>query len=103
MRIIPEDQLKAIQEKAKELEELVDKAGCRLICHLGSDDWGVGIKVVPEEVEMGEYGKTDEQTGEEAEPIDTWDLQSTGLYATVLNTEINSLYEEGQCEDPYHF
>lgn len=97
MRQIPEDQLKAIQAKARELEELVDKADCRLICLMGSDDWDVGIKVVPNEVEMGEYGVGD------AEPIDTFNLQSTGLYATVCSTEINSLYEEGTCEDPYHF
>lgn len=97
MRQIPEDQLKAIQAKARELEELVEKADCRLICRLGSDDWSVGIKVVPNEVEMGEYGVDD------AEPIDDFDLQTTGLYATVLSTEINSLYEEGQCESPYHF
>lgn len=97
MRQIPDDQLKAIQEKASELEELVKKANCRLICRLGCDDWSVGIKVVPCEVEMGEYGVDD------AEPIDTCDLQTTGLYATVLNTEINSLYEEGKCEKPYHF
>lgn len=97
MRQIPEDQLKAIQAKASELEELVDKANCRLICRLGSDDWSVGIKVVPREVEMGECGVDD------AEPIDECDIQSTGLFATVLNTEINSLYEEGQCERPYKF
>ena len=97
MRKIPEGQLKAIQAKARELEELVDKADCRLICRLGSNDWGVGIKVVPNEVEMGEYGVDD------AEPIDDCDLQTTGLYATVYSTEINSLYEEGKCETPYHF
>lgn len=97
MRQIPEDQLKAIQAKARELEELVDKADCRLICRLGSDDWSVGINVVPNEIEMGEYGVDD------AEPIDDFDLQSTGLYATVYSTEVNSLYEEGQCESPYKF
>jgi len=97
MRKIPDKRIKAIQKKAKELMELVDKEGCRLICTLGSDDWSVGIKVVPDEVEMGEYGK------DGVEPIDTWDLQTTGLFATVLSTEINSLYEEGECETPYKF
>lgn len=97
MRKLSDETIKAIQDKASELKELVDKAGCRLICTLGSDSWGVGIKVVPDEVEMGECGIG------EAEPIDTWDLQTTGLFATVLNTEINSLYEEGQCEDPVAF
>ena len=103
MRKIPEEQLKAIQEKAKELRDLVDKAECRLICHLGECDWGVGIKVVPYEVEMGERGIYKENDDTEAEPIDTDELQSTGLYATVLNTEINSLYEAGECRDPYNF
>jgi hypothetical protein len=97
MRKIPNKRIKAIQDKAKELMELVNKEGCRLICRLGSDDWSVGIKVVPTEVEMGEYGHDD------AEPIDNDELQTTGLFATVLNTEIYSLFEEGKCEDPYKF
>ena len=103
MRQIPEDQLKAIQAKARELEELVEKADCRLIAYLDGCDWGFGLKVVPREVEMGERGIYKENDDEEAEPIDSDKLQTPGIYGTVCNCEINSLYEEGECEDPYNF
>jgi hypothetical protein len=52
---------------------------------------------------MGERGIYKEKDDEEAEPIDGGELQTTGLYGTVCNCEINSLYEEGECEDPYDF
>ena len=107
MRKIPDEQIKAIQEKAKELRDLVDKADCRLIAYLAGSldgsDWGFGLKVVPIEVEMGERGIYKEKTDSEAEPIDSGELQTTGLYGTVCNSEINSLYEEGECDDPYNF
>lgn len=104
MRKIPDEQIKAIQEKAKELRDLVDKADCRLIAYLdGCGDWGFGLKVVPIEVEMGERGIYNEKDDTEAEPIDGDELQTTGLYGTVCNCEINSLYEEGECQDPYNF
>ena len=103
MRKIPDEQIKAIQEKAKELRDLVDKADCRLIAYLDGGDWGFGLKVVPIEVEMGKRGIYKEKTDSEAEPIDSGELQTTGLYGTVCNGEINSLYEEGECDDPYNF
>ena len=103
MRQIPEDKLKAIQAKAEELKALVDEADCRFIAYLDGCDWGCGLKVVPREVEMGEQGIHIEDKDEEAEPIDGEQLQTTGIYATVCNCEINSLYEEGECEDPYEF
>lgn len=102
MRKIPDEQIKAIQEKAKELRDLVDKADCRLIAYFDGCDWGFSLKVVPIEVEMGERGIYKEN-GDEAEPIYGDELQTTGLYGTVCNTEINSLYEEGECDDPYNF
>ena len=52
---------------------------------------------------MGERGIYKENGDEEAEPIYCDELQTTGLYGTVCNTEINSLYEEGECDDPYNF
>ena len=103
MRKVPEEQIKAIQDKAKELMELVDKADCRLIAYLDGCDWGFGLKVVPCEVEMGERGIYKEKDDEEAESIDSDELQTTGIYGTVCNREINSLYEEGECADPYNF
>ena len=101
MRKLPDEQIKAIQDKAKELMDLVDKADCRLIAYLDGCDWGFGLKVVPLEVEMGERGIYKEKEDEEA--IDGGELQTTGLYGTVCNCEINSLYEEGECQDPYNF
>ena len=53
MRKIPDEQIKAIQKKAKELRDLVDKADCRLIAYFDGCDWGFSLKVVPIEVEMG--------------------------------------------------
>jgi hypothetical protein len=103
MRKIPDEQIKAIQEKAKELSDLVDKADCRLIAYLDGMDWGFDLKVVPREVEMGERGIYKEKDDAEAESIDSGELQTTGLYGTVCNCEINSLYEEGECQDPYDF
>ena len=50
MRKIPDEQIKAIQEKAKELRDLVDKADCRLIAYLDGCDWGFDLEVVPNEV-----------------------------------------------------
>lgn len=103
MRKLPDEQIKAIQDKAKELMELVDKADCRLIAYLDGGDWGFGLKVVPCEVEMGDSGVYNEEESEEAEAIDGDELQTTGLYGTVCNCEINHLYEEGECNDPYDF
>lgn len=103
MRKIPDEQIKAIQKKAKELRDLVDKADCRLIAYFDGCDWGFSLKVVPIEVEMGERGIYKEKGDEEAEPIYVDELQTTGLYGTVCNTEINSLYEEGECDNPYNF
>ena len=103
MRKIPDEQIKAIQKKAKELRDLVDKADCRLIAYFDGCDWGFSLKVVPIEVEMGERGIYKEKDDEEAEPIYVDELQTTGLCGTVCNTEINSLYEEGECDDPYNF
>lgn len=103
MRKIPDEQIKAIQEKAKELRDLVDKADCRLIAYFDGCEWGFDLKVVPIEVEMGDRGIYKEKDDEEVEPIYGDELQTTGLYGTVCNTEINSLYEEGECQDPYNF
>ena len=52
---------------------------------------------------MGERGIYNEKDDTEAEPIDDGELQTTRLYGTVCNREINSLYEEGECDDPYNF
>ena len=87
MRKLPEEQIKAIQDKAKELMELVDKADCRLIAYLDGSERGI-------------YNEKDDV---EAESIDSDELQTTGIYGTVCNCEINSLYEEGECQDPYNF
>ena len=80
MRKIPDEQIKAIQEKAKELRDLVDKADCRLIAYFDGCDWGFSLKVVPIEVEMGDRGIYKEKGDEEAEPIYCDELQTTGLY-----------------------
>lgn len=100
MRKLSEETLKKIQDKASELMDLIRAENCRLVAHGDSMDWGFGLKVVPREVEMGERGVCDPKTEEEAESIDTGELQTTGLYGVILDTEVNSLYEEGKCFDP---
>lgn len=100
MRKLSEETLKKIQDKASELMDLIRAENCRLIAHSNHMDWGFGLKVVPCELEMGDRGVDDEATGEEAESIDLGELQTTGLYGVILDTEVNSMYEEGKCTDP---
>ena len=83
MRTIPEETITAIQAKARELDTLVQEAGCRLVAVLG-DDWGAGVKVIPYDVEVAEEG---------SEQIDVMDCASSGLYVEVLDQEVNHLYE----------
>ena len=100
MRKIPEEQIKAIQDKAKELNDLVAKADCRFIAYSDGSDWDFSLKVVPCEVEMGENGVVDDD-GHEAEPIDSSELQDTEIYGTICSAEFNHLWESGECAESY--
>lgn len=100
MRKLSEETLKKIQDKASELMDLIRAENCRIIAHSDHTGWSTDLKVVPCELEMGDRGVEDETTGEEAESIDTGVLQSLGLYGVILDTEVNSMYEEGQCAEP---
>lgn len=100
MRKLSEETLKKIQEKASELMDLIRAENCRLIAHSDHTGWSTDLKVVPCELEMGDRGVVDPTTEEEAESIDTGELQSLGLYGVILDTEVNSMYEEGKCFDP---
>lgn len=100
MRKLSEETLKKIQDKASELMDLIRAENCRIIAHSDHVGWSTDLKVVPCELEMGDRGVEDETTGEEAESIDTGDLQSLGLYGVILDTEVNSMYEEGKCAEP---
>ena len=99
MRKLSEETLKKIQDKASELMDLIRAENCRIIAHSDHTDWSTDLKVVPCELEMGDRGVEDEN-GEEADSIDTGELQSLGLYGVILDTEVNSMYEEGQCAEP---
>jgi hypothetical protein len=101
MRKIPEEQLAKIRSLAKQLQDAVDEADCRL---LAQNDcyWDTTIRLVPEEVEM--WHKARELTPEEDESgKDQCDLEIDldtvpaidDLSVTILSTETNSLYEEG--------
>ena len=79
--------------------DLIRAENCRIIAHSDHTDWSTDLKVVPCELEMGDRGVEDEN-GEEADSIDTGELQSLGLYGVILDTEVNSMYEEGQCDEP---
>lgn len=103
MRQIDDAKLKEIQAKAEELMSLVNGANCRLVAYMDEYSWDFDLKLVPNEVEMGERGIYKENEDSEAEPVDLCDIPATGVYGTILNTEINSLYEEGECADPYNF
>ena len=100
MRKLSEETLKKIQDKASELMDLIRAENCRIIAHSDHVGWSTDLKVVPCELEMGERGVYDAKADEEAESIDVGELQSLGLYGVILDTEVNSMYEEGQCFDP---
>lgn len=100
MRKLSEETLKKIQDKASELMDLIRAENCRIIAHSDHVGWSTDLKVVPCELEMGERGVYDAKADEEAESIDVGELQSLGLYGVILDTEVNSMYEEGQCVDP---
>ena len=91
MRTIPEETITAIQAKARELDTLVQEAGCRLVAIMG-DDWGAGVKVIPDEVEIAPHG---------SDPIPVMACASSGLYVDVLDQETNHLYEEGTADYEY--
>lgn len=100
MRKLSEETLKKIQDKASELMDLIRAENCRIIAHSDHMGWSTDLKVVPCELEMGERGVYDAKADEEAESIDVGELQSLGLYGVILDTEVNSMYEENQCFDP---
>jgi len=100
MRKLSEETLKKIQDKASELMDLIRAENCRIIAHSDHVGWSTDLKVVPCELEMGERGVYDAKADEEAESIDVGELQSLGLYGVILDTEVNSMYEENQCVDP---
>lgn len=100
MRKLSEETLKKIQGKASELMDLIRAENCRIIAHSDHVGWSTDLKVVPCELEMGERGVYDAKADEEAESIDVGELQSLGLYGVILDTEVNSMYEENQCFDP---
>lgn len=100
MRKLSEETLKKIQDKASELMDLIRAENCRIIAHSDHVGWSTDLKVVPCELEMGERGVYDVKADEEAESIDVGELQSLGLYGVILDTEVNSMYEENQCFDP---
>lgn len=100
MRKLSDETLKKIQDKASELMDLIRAENCRIIAHTDHTGWSTDLKVVPCELEMGERGVYDEKKEEEAESIDSSELPSLGLYGVILDTEVNSMYEENQCADP---
>lgn len=104
MRELSTEQKDKILNLAKQLDEALDEANCRLLAKNGSCDWSATLLVVPTEVEMGERGIREyNEDGEmqEVEPIDDDDALSLPIECTVFSTETNSLYEEGKCESNY--
>ena len=102
MRQIPKKQLDKIHSLAKQLDDAINEAGCRLLAKNGSCDWSAYLMVVPQEIEMSDMPGEDEN-GEEYEEIETpaeWSLVRD-ISCTVFSTETNSLYEEGQSSRNY--
>ncbi len=100
MRKLSEETLKKIQDKASELMDLIRAENCRLIARNDHTGWDFELKVVPCELEMGTRGVYDAKADEEVKGIDTGELQTTGIYGVILDTDVNSMYEENKCFDP---
>lgn len=102
MRKIPEEQLAKIRSLAKQLQDAVDEAECRLLAQNDDGSWDTTIRIVPVEVEMWDEARDLTPEEEEAEK-DQCDLEIDldtvpaidDLSVTILSTETNSLYEEG--------
>lgn len=104
MRELSAEQKEKILNLAKQLDEALDEANCRLLAKNGSCDWSATLLVVPTEVEMGERGireLNEEGKMEEVESIDDDTALSLPIECTVYSTETNSLYEEGKCYSNY--
>lgn len=104
MRKIPEEQLAKIRNLAKQLQEAVDEAGCRLLAQNG-DSWDTTIRLVPTEVEMWDEARGLTPEEKEADVELEIDLDTVPaideLSVTILSTETNSLYEEGDGASNY--
>lgn len=103
MRELTPEQKEKILNFAKQLDEALDEANCRLLAKNGSRDWDATLMVVPTEIEMGDRGAEKEVDGEsqEAEAIDEDGIVTLPIGCTVYSTETNSLYEEGDCYSNY--
>lgn len=107
MRKIPEEQLAKIRSLAKQLQDAVDEAECRLLAQ-NDDSWDTTIRIVPVEVEMWDEarGLTPEEKEDGKDQCDLEiDLDTVPaideLSVTILSTETNSLYEEGDGASNY--
>ena len=107
MRKIPEEQLAKIRGLAKQLQDAVDEVDCRLLAQ-NDGSWDTTIRIVPVEVEMWDEAR--DLTPEEKEAgKDKCDLEIDldtvpeidDLSVTILSTETNSLYEEGDGASNY--
>lgn len=100
MRKIPEEQLAKIRSLAKQLQDAVDEAGCRLLAQNNDISWDTTIRLVPKEVEM--WDKARDLTPEEEENDVELEIDLDTVPAvTILSTETNSLYEEGDGASNY--
>ena len=102
MRQIPKEQLDKIHSLAKQLDDAINEAGCRLLAKNDSYDWSAYLMVVPQEIEMSDMPGEDENLKEyeEIETPEEWSLAGD-IDCTVYSTETNSLYEEGQSNSNY--
>lgn len=98
MRQIPKEQLDKIHSLAKQLDDAINEAGCRLLAQNGSCDWSAYLMVVPQEIEMSDMPGREEY--EKIETPEEWSLAGE-IDCTVYSTETNSLYEEGQSNSNY--
>ena len=107
MRKIPEEQLAKIRSLAKQLQDAVDEVDCRLLAQ-NDGSWDTTIRIVPVEVEMWDEARDltqeEKEAGKDQSDLEI-DLDTVPeideLSVTILSTETNSLYEEGDGASNY--
>lgn len=92
MRELTPEQKAKFDSIAKQLDEALSEANCRLVAKEGEFDYSATLLILPTEVEMGEEGGNE---------VDEGKIHQLPTDCTIYNTAVNHLYEEGECDSNY--